>query len=317
MNVQRTLPVDIHKPTLLERIKKDFRRNKLLILMLLPVIAYFLIFKYYPMYGALIAFKNYKPRLGFWGSKWVGFKYFEKFFTGRYFERVVGNTISLSLLQIVIGFPAPIILALMLNEVRHNTFKRTVQTVTYMPHFVSMMVLCGIIVDFCDTNGIITQIFSFLTGTEARNMLTVPEYFQPIYVISGVWQEVGFGSIIYLSALSATDPSLYEAATIDGANRWQQLWHVTIPSILMTIMIMLLLRIGRIMTIGYEKVLLLYNASTYETAEIISTFVYKRGLLEADYSLGAAVDLFNSFINLAMLLTFNTISKKLTEASLF
>lgn len=302
--------------TLLERIRIDYRRNKILILMILPVVAYFVIFKYVPMYGALIAFQNYKPRLGFAGSKWVGFKNFEKFFNSMYFSRVLGNTVKLSLLDILIGFPMPIILALMLNEIRCSSFKRVVQTVTYMPHFISTMVLCGIIVDFCATDGVITQILH-LFGGESKNLLVQPQMFRPIYVLSGVWQEVGFGSIIYLSALSATDPSLYEAATIDGANRWQQLLHVTIPSILLTVMIMFLLRIGRMMSLGYEKVLLLYNASTYETAEIISTYVYKRGLLDSDYSFGAAVDLFNSVINLVLLLTFNYLSKRTTDASLF
>ncbi|MGI6725323.1 MAG: ABC transporter permease [Christensenellales bacterium] len=303
--------------SLLERIRKDYWRNKVLILMILPVIIYFLVFKYFPMYGALIAFKNFKPRLGFAGSKWVGFEQFEKFFNSRYFSRILGNTIKLSLMEIVFGFPAPVILALMLNEVRRNKFKRAVQTITYMPHFISMVVMCGIVVSFCDTNGIVTRFFSSLTETAPRNLLTVPAYFRPIYVISGIWQEVGFGSIIYLSALSTIDPVLYEAATIDGANRWKQLIHVTIPGILMTVMIMLLLRVGRIMSVGYEKVLLLYNASTYESAEIISTFVYKRGLLDSDYSLGAAIDLFNSVINLVLLLVFNSLSKRLTETSLF
>lgn len=285
--------------------------------MIAPVVIYFLVFKYIPMYGALIAFKNFKPRLGFFNSKWVGFDQFIKFFNSRYFTRIFGNTVTLSLMEIVFGFPAPVILALMLNEVRRTRFKRTVQTITYMPHFVSMVVLCGIIVDFCGSNGIVTQFFSAVTGTPPRNLLTVPAYFKPIYVISGIWQEVGFSSIIYLSALSAIDPVLYEAATIDGANRWQQLLRITIPGIFITVMIMFLLRIGRMMSMGYEKVLLLYNPSTFETAEIISTFVYKRGLLDADYSLGAAVDLFNSIINLTMLLSFNYISKRLTEASLF
>ena len=307
----------IKKPTLTHRIRKDFRRNKYLILMLVPVVVYFVLFKYVPMYGALIAFQNFKPRLGIWGSKWVGLKNFDKFFTGRYFKRVLGNTLTLSLMEIAVGFPAPIILALLLNEVRNRYFKRTVQTITYMPHFISMIVLCGIVVDFCDSDGIITRIVSSLTGNDIRNLLTVPAYFKPIYVISDVWQEVGFGSIIYLSALSSTDPALYEAAIIDGANRWQQLIHITIPGILATVMIMFLLRVGRIMSVGYEKVILLYNPSTYETAEIISTFVYKRGLLDAEYSLGAAVDLFNAVINLAMLLTFNTLSKRVTETSLF
>lgn len=307
----------IAQQSLWERIRKDYWRNKVLILMILPVIIYFLVFKYFPMYGALIAFKNFKPRLGFAGSKWVGFEQFEKFFNSRYFSRILGNTIKLSLMEIVFGFPAPVILALMLNEVRRNKFKRAVQTITYMPHFISMVVMCGIVVSFCDTNGIVTRFFSSLTGTAPRNLLTVPAYFRPIYVISGIWQEVGFGSIIYLSALSTIDPVLYEAATIDGANRWKQLIHVTIPGILMTVMIMLLLRVGRIMSVGYEKVLLLYNASTYESAEIISTFVYKRGLLDSDYSLGAAIDLFNSVINLVLLLVFNSLSKRLTETSLF
>jgi putative aldouronate transport system permease protein len=307
----------IAQQSLLERIRKDYWRNKVLILMILPVIIYFLVFKYFPMYGALIAFKNFKPRLGFAGSKWVGFEQFEKFFNSRYFSRILGNTIKLSLMEIVFGFPAPVILALMLNEVRRNKFKRAVQTITYMPHFISMVVMCGIVVSFCDTNGIVTRFFSSLTETAPRNLLTVPAYFRPIYVISGIWQEVGFGSIIYLSALSTIDPVLYEAATIDGANRWKQLIHVTIPGILMTVMIMLLLRVGRIMSVGYEKVLLLYNASTYESAEIISTFVYKRGLLDSDYSLGAAIDLFNSVINLVLLLVFNSLSKRLTETSLF
>lgn len=307
----------IAQQSLLERMRKDYRRNKILILMILPVVIYFLVFKYYPMYGALIAFKDFKPRLGFAGSKWVGFEQFEKFFSSRYFDRIFGNTIKLSLMEIAFGFPAPVILALMLNEVRRNRFKRTVQTITYMPHFISMVVMCGIVVNFCGTNGIVTRLFSTLTGTVPRNLLTVPAYFRPIYVVSGIWQEIGFGSIIYLSALSAIDPVLYEAATIDGANRRQQLIHVTIPGILMTVMIMFLLRIGRMMSMGYEKVILLYNPSTYETAEVISTFVYKRGLLDSDYSLGAAIDLFNSIINLSMLLLFNSLSKRLTETSLF
>ncbi|MEG0742921.1 MAG: sugar ABC transporter permease, partial [Clostridia bacterium] len=190
------------KPTLLEHIRKDFKRNKYLILMILPVLAFYLLFKYLPMYGALIAFKDYKPRLGVWNSPWVGFKYFEKFFSSTYFSRVLGNTISLSLLQIVIGFPMPIILALMLNEIRAMRFKRIVQTVTYMPHFISLMVMCGIIITFCQTDGILTIMVSAITGTPQPNLLTVPAYFKPIYVLTGVWQEVGFGSIIYLSALS-------------------------------------------------------------------------------------------------------------------
>ena len=285
--------------------------------MLLPIIIYYVVFHYGPMYGTLIAFKDYSPRLGVWGSKWVGLKNFTSFFNSSQFERVLTNTLKLSCYQILFGFPAPLLLALALNEIRCVPFKRTVQTISYMPHFISIMVLCGMLVDFCNTKGILTQLVSAFTGQPPKNLLLRPELFRTIYVTSGIWQEVGFGSIIYLSALSAIDPVLYEAATIDGAARRQQLLHVTLPGIATTVTVMFLLRIGRMMNVGYEKVILLYNASTYETAEIISTYVYKRGLLDMDYSLGAAVDLFNSVINLVLLVSFNTLSKRLTENSLF
>ncbi len=285
--------------------------------MLLPLVVYYIVFHYAPMYGTLIAFKDYSPRLGVWGSKWVGLKNFTVFFNSSQFERVLTNTLKLSFYQILFGFPAPLLLALALNEIRCAPFKRTVQTISYMPHFISVMVLCGMLVDFCNTKGILTQLVSFLTGQPPKNLLLRPELFRTIYVTSGIWQEIGFGSIIYLSALSGIDPMLYEAATIDGATRRQQLLHVTIPGIATTVTVMFLLRIGRMMNVGYEKVILLYNASTYETAEIISTYVYKRGLLDMDYSLGAAVDLFNSAINLVLLVSFNALSKRLTDNGLF
>ncbi|MDL2317907.1 ABC transporter permease subunit [Eubacteriales bacterium OttesenSCG-928-A19] len=300
-----------------QRVIKDYKRNKYLLLMLVPILAYYLVFHYAPMYGALIAFKDYSPRLGVMGSRWVGFKNFENFFNSAQFGRILPNTIKLSLYQILFGFPAPLLLALVLNEVRRPAFKRTVQTISYMPHFISVMVLCGMLVDFCSTNGILTNLVSTLSGTQSKNLLLRPELFRTIYVASGIWQEVGFGSIVYLSALSGIDEQLYEAATIDGASRGRQLWHVTLPGVLPTVTVMFLLRIGRMMNVGYEKVLLLYNASTYETAEIISTYVYKRGMLDMDYSLGAAVDLFNSAINLVLLFSFNWLSKKLTENGLF
>lgn len=305
------------RTSFIRRVQKDYKRNKYLILMLLPLVVYYIVFHYAPMYGTLIAFKDYSPRLGVWGSKWVGLKNFTAFFNSSQFERVLTNTLKLSFYQILFGFPAPLLLALALNEIRCAPFKRTVQTISYMPHFISVMVLCGMLVDFCNTKGILTQLVSFLTGQPPKNLLLRPELFRTIYVTSGIWQEIGFGSIIYLSALSGIDPMLYEAATIDGATRRQQLLHVTIPGIATTVTVMFLLRIGRMMNVGYEKVILLYNASTYETAEIISTYVYKRGLLDMDYSLGAAVDLFNSAINLVLLVSFNALSKRLTDNGLF
>ncbi|MCL2058223.1 MAG: ABC transporter permease subunit [Oscillospiraceae bacterium] len=303
--------------SLRRRIVKDFRKNKYLLIMMLPVLVYFLIFHYGPMYGALIAFKNYAPRLGLSGSPWVGFSNFQKFLTNYSFWNVFRNTITISLGSIVFGFPAPILLALLLNEVRHGFYKRTVQTITYMPHFISIMVICGILVDFCSSNGIITQAVSALTGTESRNLLTRPELFKTLYISSGIWQEIGFSSIIYLSALSRIDAELYEASSIDGANRWQQMRSITLPGLMATIIILFILRIGRLMGVGYEKILLLYNPSTYEAADVISTFVYRRGLLNMEYGFGSAVGLFNSLINMTMLITFNQISRKVADQGLW
>lgn len=304
-------------PSFALRVVKDYKRNKYLILMLLPVLAYYIVFHYLPMYGTLIAFTDFSPRLGMWGSTWIGFDNFTNFFNSSMFSRVLVNTVTLSSLQILFGFPAPLVLALLLNEIRAERFKRAVQTISYMPHFISVMVLCGMLIDFTSTSGILTQLVSNLTGITSKNLLTRPELFSTIYVASGIWQEIGFGSIIYLAALSGIDSELYEAATIDGASRLQQLWYITLPGIAPVVTVMFLLRIGRMMNVGYEKVLLLYNPSTYETAEIISTYVYKRGLLNMDYSLGAAVGLFNSVINLFMLVTFNKISKHFTDRGLF
>lgn len=295
----------------------DYKRNKYLILMILPVLIYYIIFHYGPMYGTLIAFKNYSPRLGVWNSPWVGFKYFTSFFNNANFSKVFMNTVLISLYQTIFGFPAPLILALMLNEINHVLFKKTVQTITYMPHFISIMVLAGMIVDFTATDGVITKLISKITGEQTRNLMLRPELFRPIYVISGIWQEVGFGSIIFLSALTSIDVSLYDAAIIDGANRFKQLLHVTLPGIAPTVVVLFLLRIGRMMNVGYEKIILLYNPSTYETADVISTFVYRRGLLDMNYSLGSAVGLVNSLINLTLLIVFNKISRKVTSYGLW
>ena len=298
------------------KIKKDWRRNRALYVMVLPVIIFYVLFSYKPMYGALIAFKDYRPALGFSGSPWVGVENFSRFFNGIYFGRLVKNTILLSFFNLLFGFPAPIILALMLNEVRNEKFKSFVQTITYLPHFISLVVVAGIITTFCMSTGLINNII-VLFGGKASPLLQNPKYYRTIYIVSGIWQQVGWGSIIYLSALAGVDSQLYEAAAIDGAGKWKQMIHVTLPGIAPTIVIMLLMRIGQLMSMGYEKTILLYNPSTYEVADIISSYVYRVGLLEHDWSYSAAIGLFNSVINLVLIVMANTVSKKLTETSLW
>ena len=284
--------------------------------MLIPVVIFFAVFSYYPLYGILIAFKDYSISRGILGSPWAGLRYFRQFFLSPYFGRLLRNTLLLSVYNIIWGFPAPIILALLLNEVKNKAFKRTAQTITYLPHFISLVVACGMISDFCLTTGLFNDIITFFGG-EAQPLLQNPAYFRTIYVASGIWQEVGWGSIIYLSALSSVDSQLYEAAAIDGANRWKQTLHVTLPGIMPTIIIMLILRMGSLMSMGYEKTILLYNPSTYDTADIISSYVYRSGLIQQDWSYSTAIDLFNSVINCILLVVTNQISKRTTESSLW
>ena len=298
------------------RAKKDFRRTWSLYLLVLPVLIFYAIFMYKPMYGAIIAFMDYKPAKGIAGSDWVGFEHFIRFFTGPYFGRLLKNTLLLSIYSIIWGFPAPIILALLLNEVQNKVFKKTAQTITYLPHFISLVVACGMIKDFCLTTGLFNDIITFFGG-EASPLLQNPAYFRTIYTASSVWQEVGWGSLIYLSALSSVDSQLYEAASIDGANRWKQTLHVTLPGIMPTIIIMLILRMGSLMSMGYEKTILLYNPSTYDTADIISSYVYRAGLLEQNWSYSTAIGLFNSVVTCILLVVTNQLSKRPTESSLW
>lgn len=299
-----------------DRIKKDFQRNWTLYLLVIPVIIFYAIFMYKPMYGAIIAFMDYTPAKGISGSEWVGFENFARFFSSPYFVRLLRNTLLLSVYSIVFGFPAPIILALLLNEVGNKKFKKISQTVTYLPHFVSMVVICGMIKDFCLSTGLINDIVAFFGGTRTP-LLQDPKYFRTIYTVSSIWQEVGWGSIIYLSALSGVDSQLYEAAAIDGAGKWKQTLHVTIPGITPTIIVMLILRMGSLMSMGYEKTILLYNSAIYDTADIISSYVYRVGLIEQDWSYSTAIGLFNSVINCVLLVITNMISKRTTENSLW
>lgn len=297
-------------------IVKDWRKNWALYLMAVPLITFFIIFAYLPMGGLWMAFENYKPNLGIFGSEFVGLANFVDFFSSVFAFRVIRNTLILSLLQLVIEFPLTIIFALLINELKDGLYRKGVQMLTYMPYFVSMVVLAGIIVDFTKSTGVISQIVAFFTG-ESVNLLADPAYWRPLYIVSNLWQGLGFGSIIYVAALSGIDQELYEAAEIDGATRWKQTLHVTLPGIAPTIIIMLILRIGMIMSVGQEKTILLYNSQIYETADIISSFIYRKGLLEFNYGYSTAVSLFNSVINTALLIGTNAISRKYSETSLF
>jgi putative aldouronate transport system permease protein len=295
---------------------KTMRKYKNVYIILLPVILYYLIFAYGPMVGNVIAFQDYSITKGLFNGKWVGFKHFKSFLTNYTCFRLIRNTLMINLYGLIFGFPAPIILALLLNEVKISWYKRFVQTITYMPYFISTVVVAGMMLDFLDTRGLINDIIVMLGGKEIQ-FLVRPEKFWGIYTISEIWQGVGWGSIIYLSALSGVDMDLYEAAAIDGANRFKQLIHVTLPSIMPTIMIMLILRLGQMMSLGYEKILLIYTPAIYETADVISTYVYRKGLLELNFSYSTAVNLFNSVINFILLVTSNRISRALTGSSLW
>lgn len=308
--------VTYKKPPLLKALKRDMQLHFWKYVLIIPILIYLAVFCYKPMYGLVIAFKNYKPARGIWGSKWVGFTWFETFFKDPYFFRLLRNTFRLSAYSIIFGFPAPIILALLLNEVTNNKFKRTVQTITYMPYFISLVVACSIIKIYCQADGLFSQIGMFF-GAPAQNLLIDPGKFTPIYVLSGIWQNIGWNSIIYLAALSGIDQEQYEAARIDGANRFQQVLHITIPGILPTIMILFIMRMGSILNVGYEKILLLYTDATFETADVFSTYTYRMGLQNQKYSLSTAVGLFNTMVNIVFLLFTNWISNKTTESGLF
>lgn len=306
----------MNKQSFFERAKKDLHRNRALYLLMVPVLIFYIVFHYAPMYGAVIAFKDYTPALGVMKSPWMGLQNFTRFFSSPYFWRLIRNTLLLSFYNLLFGFPAPIILALLLNEVHNKKFKSLTQTITYLPHFISMVVVTGMITTFCMSNGMINDII-VLFGGERSPLLQNPNLYRTIYVVSSIWQEVGWGSIIYLSALSGVDSQLYEAASIDGAGKWKQTLNVTLPGIAPTIITMLILKMGSLMSLGYEKTILLYNASTYETADIISSYIYRVGLLDQDWSYSTAIGLFNSVINCILLILTNRISKKLSDTSLW
>jgi len=296
---------------------RSFRRHWQLYLLVIPPVLYFIIFKYLPMANAVLAFKNYNVVKGIWGSPWVGTQYFEMFFRNPAFVTLIKNTLYISFYQLIVGFPIPILLALALNEVKSARFKKTVQMVTYAPYFISTVVMVSIIMLFLSPRlGIVNTIAGAL-GFEAINYLGEPGLFRTIYVLSDVWQTMGYSAVIYLAALAGVDPSLYEAAKVDGANRFQKILNVDLPGILPAAVIILILSVGNIMALGFEKMYLLQNPLNLSTSEIISTYVYKIGLLNANYSFATAVGLFNSLINLVLLLVVNAIAKRASNTSLW
>jgi putative aldouronate transport system permease protein len=296
---------------------KRIRLSWRLYVCLLPALLYITLFSYLPMYGVQIAFRNYSASLGIMGSPWVGLKHFRQFVNSIQFGILVGNTLKISLYSLLVGFPIPILLALMLNEVKSEPFKKFVQNATYIPHFISTVVMCSMIIMFTSTtNGIINNLISRLGGN-VIDFMGKSQYFRSIYVISDVWQHMGWNSIIYLAALSAIDPQLYEAAEMDGAIRIQKIWHITLPSIMPTIVLLLILRCGNLLSVGYEKIYLLQNSLNIDVSEVISTYVYKVGILSARFSYTSAIGLFNSIINFALLLIVNSLAKHVSGAGLF
>lgn len=292
------------------------KESRALYLLMLPSIIIFLLFTYYPMYGVIIAFKDFVPTEGIMGSEWVGFKHFIQYFNSYQFGLTIRNTIVISLYTILVTFPLPIALALMCNQIRSKWFKKFFQVSTYLPHFISTVVMCGMLILFLSpSTGIIAKLVGLL-GFELPNLMGSAEAFPSIYVWSEAWQHVGWDSILYIATLSAVDPTLYEAATMDGASKWKKMLHIDIPALLPTATIMFILRMGSVMSVGFEKIYLLQNTLNSSTSEIISTYVYKMGLISNQYSLSAAIGLFNNVINLALLLMVNQISKKLSDTSL-
>lgn len=285
--------------------------------MLIPFFLYFILFVYKPMGGLVIAFQDYSLFKGISGSEWVGFRHFKEFLTTPYFIRTLKNTLVLNIYLLIFSFPLPIVFALLLNEVRHKRLKKTIQTISYMPHFVSTVVVAGIVINLLSPqSGIISILVEKICG-ERIYFLAQPQYFRTIYIVMNIWQTVGYGSIVYMAALSGIDMELYEAAVVDGANKFKQIWHITIPEIMPTIVTMLIMRIGSILGSSTETVLLLQQPATYDVSDVLGTYVYRRGLIDADYSYSTAVSLFNSFVGLLLVGIANYVSKKTTEVGLW
>ena len=297
-------------------IRRDWKMNKAVYLMAVPVIVYFFIFNYIPMGGILMAFEDYSIKKGIFGSTFVGFDNFIRFFNSIYCWRVIRNTLLISLYGLLFSFPFPIILALCLNEIRNTKFKKLTQTISYLPYFISIVVVVSILQDFTSADGVLTQLAAAL-GDTGGALWSRPEWFRTLYIGSNIWQHLGYNSIIFISALAAIDQELYEAAVIDGAGRWKQTLYITLPELSSTIVVLLILRLGQIMNVGYEKTILMYSPATYETADVIASYVYRVGIEDADYGYSTAINFFNSVVNFLVLFVANAISRKLSETSLW
>lgn len=306
----------VEKKSFWTRLRLDLKRHKWKYIVVLPVVIWLILFCYKPMYGIVIAFQNYRMSKGIAGSEWVGLYHFNRFFKDPFCWRVIRNTFTISLLSVAFSFPVPVLLALMINEVKNKYFKKTVQTVTYMPHFISTVVVCSIIHTLFGANGLVPEFLESMGGS-GRSFLLQSKLFYPIYIGSGIWEEAGWNSIIYLAALSNIDQDQYEAARVDGAGRMRQLWNITLPGIIPTVVMLLILKLGKVMSVGYEKIILLYDPMTYEVADVISTYVYRKGMIDTDYSYSTAINLFNSVVNILLLIIANKLSKKAGQSGLF
>ncbi|RHP33971.1 ABC transporter permease [Lachnotalea sp. AF33-28] len=300
-----------------QRLLRDMRKNWILYVMILPVVIYYLIFAYTPMYGVLLAFKDFNAKLGIMGSPWVGLEHFKRFFSAYNFKQLLLNTLGISVYSTLVGFPIPILFALMLNYLKNRHLKKTVQMVSYAPYFISTVVICGMITIFLKPDTGVFNIIRGVFGMESTDLLARPEWFKTIYVWSGVWQGMGWSSIIYISALLGVDPQLHEAAIVDGATKVQRIIHVDLPSIKPTIIMLMILQLGSLMNVGFEKVFLLQNALNRSSASVISTYTYEVGLINSDYGYSTAVGLFSSLINIILIVGANEICKKFADESLF
>ena len=305
------------QPGRLVRVGDHIKREWQLYLMLIPTIVWLLVFLYKPMYGLQIAFKDYSLFRGVAGSPWIGFEHFQTLFGNDQFIRALRNTLVISFYNLLFGFPMPILLALMFNEVLNQTFKKTAQTIVYLPHFISSVIIAGIVITaFSPSAGIINTALGWF-GIDSVYFLTKPEWFRPIFIGTGIWQEAGFQSIVYLAAIAGVSPTLYESAVVDGASRWQMMWKITIPSIMTTIIIMLIIRIGNILEVSFEMIILLYQPATYETADVVNTFIYRQGLQGGQYDFAAAAGLFNAVMAFVLVMTANSISRRYSRTSLW
>ena len=301
----------------MEWLADHFRAEWQIYVMLAPMIIWFLMFLYKPMYGLQIAFKDYSVFRGIAASPWVGVEHFETLFANSQFLRAIKNTVIISALSLVFGFPVPILLALMFNEILNAVYKRTAQTIVYLPHFISTVIIAGIVITaFSPSAGIVNTVLGWF-NIDSIYFLTKPEWFRPIFIGSGIWQEAGFSSIVFLAAIAGVNPSLYESAVVDGASRWQMMWKITIPSIMPTIIIMLIIRIGNLMEVSFELIILLYQPATYQTADVINTFIYRQGLQSGQYDLAAAAGFFNAVVAFILVIAANSISKRYSRISLW